>query len=763
MDGAAQPSDITALPAEVQELVRTFEQLYPFPLDLFQRQAVAALAERRSVLVTAPTATGKTVIAEFAIWQALRAGRAAIYTTPIKALSNQKYRDLRAVYGPETVGLMTGDIVENSGGRVLVMTTEVLRNMLLQDSTSVAHVHAVIFDEIHFLADPERGTTWEEALILCPRQVQLACLSATVGNAEEFASWLASLRGPGELVHIDHQERAVPLEHRYLYDGKLVPFLSADGQVLRRLNLGGELGRRVRFSRVPSPGGRPRGEIKEEPSPPEVVRQLAEADLLPAIYFVFSRRATEEAAEKCVGLGISPYYDGIMAVFHEVVDSLPAEDRGIQQVEALRRLLPRGLAFHHAGMLPALKVVVEDLLAAGRLRVVFATDTLSLGINAPARAVVLGELTKFDGVSRRLLTTNEYRQLTGRAGRRGLDERGVAVVLYSPWVSFAQALRLARGPLDPLESAFRPGYSTAANLWLQGDAEKRLARLAGRSLRRFQRQTDVARLVEERSELAAQLAAAATQKLRDGRPRKRARTLAAALAALESDLEHARSEAGTGGRQLLRGLRLVLERFGYLRKGEPQPRLERLAVIFDTNALTLSELIERGLLRGLSPAELTEVAAWFAHDRDSGNRPLPLPTNLYRLREKVFALHREVMDAEDRYKLQLSRPLPSDLVSLALAWAQGASMEECCQRGRLAEGDFIQLIQKTIDLLGQLREAAEVSRRPAGEGLPVRLAEAARLLRRGVVAHTYAMVVGGIPREEEPVVEMEEEAVRRRR
>lgn len=729
-------------------LTAEFAGLYPFALDPFQLEAVAALAEGRSVLVTAPTATGKTVVAEFAVWRALRAGRRAVYTTPIKALSNQKYRDLKRLYGKETVGLMTGDIVENPKGRVLVMTTEVLRNMVLQDSASVAHVQAVIFDEIHYLADPERGTTWEEALILCPRQVQMVCLSATVGNAEELASWLGSLRGPGELVHVQCMERAVPLEHRYYVDRELVPFLAADGRVTRRLNVGGELTRGIGMPGMPAARGRSRGQVHEVPLPAEVMRQLERADLLPAIYFLFSRRATEEAAESCLGLGVVPHASDNERAFAEAIEHLPREDRLIRQVQLLRRLLPRGLAFHHAGMLPALKMLVEDLLTAGQLRIVFATDTLSLGINAPARSVVIGDLTKYDGISRRLLAASEYRQLTGRAGRRGLDPRGVAVVLYSPWVEFDQVLRLARGPLEPLESAFRPGYSTAANLWLQGDAEKRLARLTGRSLRRFQHQGDVVKLAMERSELARELAEASAERRRDDAPRKRVRTLAAALSAAEADLERAREEAGTGGRRTIHALRLMLERFGYLRGGQAEPRLRCLANIFDSNALTLSEVLEGRLLHGLAPAELGEVAAWFAHDRDSGDRPLPLPPNLTRLRERVVALHREVLEAEKRNGLELSKPLALDLTAVALAWAQGATLEECCHRGRLAEGDFVILIQKTIDLLGQLRDATLASSAPGTADLAARLAEAARLLRRGIIASTYALVVG-----EEDVVE----------
>ncbi|MHB9091667.1 MAG: DEAD/DEAH box helicase, partial [Chloroflexota bacterium] len=733
---------IEATAIDIEQLVAVFERLYPFEPDPFQREAIAALAEGRSVLVTAPTATGKTLVAEFAVWNALRNGRSAIYTTPIKALSNQKFRDLRALYGHDSVGLLTGDIVENPGARVRVMTTEVLRNMLLQDASAVASVGAVIFDEIHYLADSERGTTWEEALIESPPEVQLVCLSATVGNAEQLAEWLSSLRKPGDLVHVNWTRRAVPLENRYLLDNKLIPFLSPDGQVLRRLHVGGELARHVGIRGLPSPRGRPRGEVHPIPSPPEVLRLLAEHELLPAIYFLFSRRATEQAAEQCGGWGRMPDADAIYQRLEHGLEGLSEADRGIGQVQLLRRLLPRGIGFHHAGMLPTLKIVVEDLLAAGQLRAVFATDTLSLGINAPARAVVLGDLTKYDGVSRRLLAASEYRQLTGRAGRRGLDDRGVAVVLYSPWVEFAQVLRMANGPLEPLESAFRPGYSTAANIWLQGDAERRLVRLTGMSLRRFQRQGEVARLVEERDEIRTELDTVVGDPLRDGRPRKCVRTLSAALASADAELERAQGEAGTAGRRMIRALRAVLERYGYLRNGLPEPAIDRLAHIFDTNALTLSELVGRGWLRGLLPEELAEVAAWFAHDKEGAERPLPMPSYLVRLRERVFGLHLEVLGVERRHDLALSRPLSLDLAGLALAWAKGATLEECTRRGRLGEGDFVLLVQKTIDLMGQLREAAIHEGGAANVEVAGRLADGARMLRRGVIAQTYAVVVG---------------------
>ncbi len=722
-------------------LALEFERTLSFQLDQFQMEAIEALAQRRSVLVTAPTATGKTLIAEFAIWDCLGRGLRSVYTTPIKALSNQKFRDFRRTYGKETVGLMTGDIVENPQAPVVVMTTEVLRNLMLQDRQSVAEVGVVVFDEIHYLADPERGTTWEEALIECPHEVQLVCLSATVGNAAELAAWLSSLRPVGDLVHVNWEKRAVPLEHRFLVEGNLTPFLSADGRVLRRFKVGGELTRRP-SRRGPTSFNSRSQRVLDIPSPSDVVRLLERQQLLPAIYFFFSRRATEAGAEQCAGFAPSEHAEANSRALATVLEKLPESDHSLEQIRLLQRLLPRGVAFHHAGMLPALKVLVEDLLVEGKLRVVFATDTLSLGINAPARSVVIGDLSKFDGISRRVLAASEYRQLTGRAGRRGMDERGVAVVLYSPWVEFDQVLRMANGPLEPLESAFRPGYSTAANLWLQGDAERRLTRLVAMSLRRFQRQGDVEFLTSERAELKQALDEAMAQPLADGRPRKKVRTLSAALAAADAELQEAQEEAGRAGRRTIGGLRNVLERYGYLSKGKPLPAMHRLSRLFDANALTLAEVIGRGWLADLQPAELSEFAAWFSHDREGAERVFNLPRRMVQLREQTMALHLEIMAVEKRHGLALSTPLSLDLTGLVWGWANDATLHECCRRGRLAEGDFVMLVQKTIDLLGQLRSAAREEATPAAASLSVSLKEAAYLLRRGVIASTYALILG---------------------
>ncbi len=498
-----------------------------FQLDPFQTEAIQALAQGRSVLVAAPTGTGKTVIAEFAVHLALARGLRAIYTTPIKALSNQKFRDFRARYGDQ-VGLLTGDLVENPAGRLLVMTTEVARNMLVQAPSSFQDVGCLVFDEVHYLADPERGTAWEESILLAPAHVPLVCLSATVANAGEIAEWIRTTGRDVALIESD--QRAVPLKHRYYLEGLLHPLLEGGRHQLPiiRQRSGGRNGSargggvappRIQHSALSTQhtstansgrnGRHPEDSAFLPPGPSEVVKALSGADLLPALYFMFSRKAVEEAAEACHRLNLLPYPQAaeVRRLVRERLASLPTADHALLQVERLLALLPRGIGFHHAGLLPPLKTLVEELLAAGTLKVVFATDTLALGINVPARSVVVGEMVKFDGQTRRPLSPGEYRQLTGRAGRRGMDPVGYSILLDSPWVGIDRILEIATGDVAPLESAFRPGYSTILNLQRQPGDEDRLAQLIAGSLRQFQEGGKLRELTEERDRIVELLAA----------------------------------------------------------------------------------------------------------------------------------------------------------------------------------------------------------------------------------------------------------------
>jgi ATP-dependent RNA helicase HelY len=452
------------------DLIAEFRARYVFPLDAFQEEAIAHLANDENIMVAAPTGTGKTVVAEFGVFRMAQKGLRVMYTTPIKALSNQKFRDLRDQYGADRVGLLTGDIIENRKGQIMVMTTEVLRNMLLQTPSELWDVGCIIFDEIHYLADPERGTTWEESIIMCPQYIQLVCLSATVSNAPEVAEWIGRTHRPIHLV--THLKRAVPLSLYYFLDGNLNLVINAKGQQVVDFNVGGEIRKKqMRGSRhAPVLEEERVSRERTEPTPREIVEALEKADLLPAIFFQFSRRDCEAAAEVCAMMRLQAVRDpGTLARINAVLDSylerLSPEDRRLEQVQLLVYLAQRGFGFHHAGLLPVLKQLVEELFGAALMRVVFATDTLALGVNMPARTVVIGRMSKWDGVSKRPLLPNEFQQMAGRAGRRGIDEQGHVVIPYSPFVTFHEALNIATGPLRPVESAFTIRYNSVLNLW----------------------------------------------------------------------------------------------------------------------------------------------------------------------------------------------------------------------------------------------------------------------------------------------------------
>jgi superfamily II RNA helicase len=740
-----------------EELVAEFTASLPYQLDDFQLEAIQALARGHSVLVAAPTGTGKTVVGEFGIFMARKRTNRAIYTTPIKALSNQKFRDFRARWGDAEVGLLTGDVVVNRDAPVLVMTTEVLRNMLVTGA-SIDDVGSIVFDEVHYMGDAERGTAWEESILLAPRHVSLVCLSATVPNAAEIAEWIREAHG--DLSCVFHDQRAVPLEHRYWLPGrdaekhefKVYTVVDADGTLTsdaRRLRtVGGELAGRVRWGGVSSQGFRGEERLpaadrdpREQPAPWRVVRYLEGEALTPAIYFLFSRRATEEAASSCVALRPVPHAAELVREAKSRLADLSPADRNLRQVALLlTRFLPRGVAVHHAGLLPQVKLLVEEFFQAGKLRTVFATDTLALGINMPARTVVVGEMLKYDGQSRRLLTPNEYRQMTGRAGRRGIDARGVSLLMYSPWVTFPQTMHVLTSDLLPLESAFRPTYSTAMNLWLRPEDEERLADLYARSLRRFQHDRTLKELTERKQLLedAYEQERAAGRILRDEVWQQ-----AAELSRVDYELRRARRTATVEARRTVEGLARVLERYDYLRDAHPTHKAPYLRSLFDTNALTLCELLTNQQLEGLDPPEIAEALSWFAMDRESTVRGLPLTRRLHRLREILDALHGGVLREEERHGLQMSRPLPVDFHGVALAWAEGHELMSIGQRARMQEGDLVGALQKTLDLISQLRGAA--TRGPLGTNLVPLLDQADVLLRRGVVQASYTWAVGGLP------------------
>ncbi|HTF10883.1 MAG TPA: DEAD/DEAH box helicase [Asanoa sp.] len=452
-----------------------------FDLDDFQREACEALERGSGVLVCAPTGAGKTVVGEFAVHLALAKGggepdtppKKCFYTTPIKALSNQKYHDLVERHGAANVGLLTGDNVINGEAPVVVMTTEVLRNMLYAGSPTLIGLAYVVMDEVHYLADRFRGAVWEEVIIHLPASVTLVSLSATVSNAEEFADWLVTVRGHTDVVVSEH--RPVPLWQHMLV-GRRMFDLFHDAAAARKhdvhpelLRHSREMLRRLEMGRDTfggSRGGRPpryKGPLRAE-----VIERLDRENLLPAIMFIFSRAGCDAAVQQCLAAGLrltSPDERlEIRRIVEARITAIPGEDLSVLGYWEWLDGLERGLAAHHAGMLPAFKEVVEELFVRGLVKAVFATETLALGINMPARCVVLERLVKFNGEAHVDLTPGEYTQLTGRAGRRGIDIEGHAVVLWTPEIDPRHVAGLASTRTYPLRSSFRPSYNMAVNL-----------------------------------------------------------------------------------------------------------------------------------------------------------------------------------------------------------------------------------------------------------------------------------------------------------
>ncbi len=485
-------------PAERAELLRW----HPFELDRFQVEALDAIDADRSVLVAAPTGSGKTVVAEYAIARALDAGTKAFYTTPIKALSNQKYLDLRRRHGRDRVGLLTGDTSLDGEAAAVVMTTEVLRNMLYERSRTIDRLSVVVLDEVHYLQDPYRGPVWEEIILHLPPHVRLVCLSATVSNAEELAAWLASVRGPTEVI-VEHHRPVELHQHLVVADReqrelRVVPVLRGG-----RPNPDG-----ARYDAEPGPrrGGRRR---YATPRRDDVIELLSERDLLPALWFIFSRAGCEDAVRRARqdGVRLAPPEDRerIRAIVEQHTATLDDRDLDVLGYDAWLDALEVGIAAHHAGMVPAFKETVEHLFVEGLVRLVFATETLALGINMPARAVIIEQLSKYTGDGHALLTPSEFTQLTGRAGRRGLDPEGHAFVLWSPFVRFDEMAALAGSRAFELRSAFRPTYNMAANLVRRTTQEEAHALLA-RSFGQFQADRGVVAVAQRLADRGVRLA-----------------------------------------------------------------------------------------------------------------------------------------------------------------------------------------------------------------------------------------------------------------
>ena len=650
---------------------------YDFDLDEFQVRAIEALDAGRSVLVAAPTGSGKTVVAEHAVAKALAEGGKAFYTAPIKALSNQKYADLARRHGSHRVGLLTGDNAINGDAPVVVMTTEVLRNMIYAASPALRDLRYVILDEVHYLQDAYRGPVWEEVIIHLDHSVQLVCLSATVSNAEELVEWISTVRGPTEAVI--EERRPVELQNLYCVGDKgsqelhLLPTLVDD-----RPNPEAE---RLDDEALHARGGMARGRPRRRfftPRRVEVIERLQEERMLPAITFIFSRKACDEARDACLDAGLRLTTPDERARIRQIVDertaNLADDDLDVLGFDRFLAGLEAGIGAHHAGMVPPFKEAVEACFVEGLTKAVFATETLAMGVNMPARSVVIERLTKFTGERRELLTPGEYTQLTGRAGRRGMDEVGYAIVLWSPFVPFEQVAALASSRTYALRSAFRPTYNMATNLVRRYEPEK-AHHLLNLSFAQYQADRAVVRLearIERQGQRLARLREEAQCHLGDLEEYR-------GLRAEADDARRNRPRGGAGGARAER----VAAALARLQPGDVvlsgSTKLAVLSVAFRKGNPRIHAVDDTGSPRTLGPDELTEAP------RAVGGVELPVPynPNSRGFQQKVGAALRRarvrpapVSDDDDR-PFTTAGP---DRVDLAVTAAAAHPVADCPDR-----------------------------------------------------------------------------------
>lgn len=637
-----------------------------FNLSRFQLLAVDAIRGGRNVLVSAPTGAGKTLVAEYAIEDAVRAGKRCIYTAPIKALSNQKYRDFQNDPSID-VGLMTGDVTINSRAPVLIMTTEILRNAIFESPRLLHDVAYVIFDEVHYLDDRERGTVWEESLIFLPSTTRVISLSATVSNVEELGAWMREIR-PQDLDVIIDEKRPVPLSHWVHCPGhgtfdawnagrvrKIEEKRKAESDALER--------QRKRRSRRRGRGGRRGGRRYEAPDPGPLFDELEAREFLPALVFSFSRKDCERLALRNEGRELlSPEESARMAELQEELVELFQLDRGHLRGEVFR-LARSGIAYHHAGMLPIYKEVVERMFTRGLLKMLFTTETFALGINMPARAVVFAGLRKYDGVSFDFLRTRDYMQMAGRAGRQGIDDKGfVYQLIPGPELVDAPVERWIKGKPEPVTSRFRMNYSTLLHL-VKRIGRERVHEAWEKSLAAFQTR----------------------EKNKKARERQR------------------RDQQRVVNRHLD-----LLEELGYLDGDEVTSKGE-IARRLGGYEIQVTELLFRGSLETLPPRALAMVFVAMIHEeRRAAQRPW-VPASMFGgTRRHIDGVMGELLQAEARHGIDPPMKRPDwGLTPATLAWCGGISMEGLEDELSVNPGDVCRVFRMAIQLMRNVRRSID--------------------------------------------------------
>jgi ATP-dependent RNA helicase HelY len=765
------------------EFLLTFD----FEFDPFQITACHAVEDGKGVLVAAPTGAGKTVVGEFAAFFALKGGKKCFYTTPIKALSNQKYSEFVAKFGEDRVGLLTGDTSINGDADILVMTTEVLRNMLYAGSNTLTNLGCVVMDEVHYLADKFRGAVWEEVLIHLMESVQVISLSATVSNAEEFGEWLGEVRGETEVIV--SEIRPIPLFQHVLIGSRLMDLFDQPGKInpeilqrereaIRRSSLGRN--RRGRFA-----------EPSDRMSRAEIIEKLQRENLLPAITFIFSRVGCDAAVKQCLHAGLrltSPEErTEIRQTALRFTQNIAEEDLEVLGFQEWLTALERGIAAHHAGLLPSFKGAVEDLFQRGLVKAVFATETLALGINMPARTVVLEKLIKFNGEAHVPITPGEYTQLTGRAGRRGIDIEGNAVIQWSPTVDSASAAGLASTRTYPLRSSFSPTYNMAINLisrfgretarrslessFAQFQADRAVVGLT-RQIRKNETLiqelmrdaqchlgdfSEYARLRRSIKEVEVLLSRRDQRKTFDNRQRSHMESELAELRRnLKAHSSHGCAEREDHARLAERAGRLtrendglttrvenrthviaktfdqicqVLDHLQYIEGEKPTIQGKILTKIYAESDLLLTESIRRGLLDDLNATELLSVVSCMIFESRSQESLAPkLPSQkVTSTLTEIISLWAALERIENDFGVKTQREPDAGFCFISYKWASGNSLNSVLKGGDMSVGDFVRSTKQLVDLLNQIAGASEKLR-------PV-CKDAVKRIDRGVVAY----------------------------
>ena len=733
---------------------------FPFELDDFQKEACDCISNGESVVVCAPTGAGKTVIAQHAIHCAIANGDRIFYTTPLKALSNQKFNDFSQKYGADKVGLLTGDSSFNRNAQIVVMTTEVFRNMLYctnfgSITDNMQKVKYVVLDEVHYMNDEQRGTVWEESIIYCPTNIQIIALSATVANADKLTDWINTVHSRTKLINTDF--RPVPLRY-YYFDS------SQPNTILPLLSPGGLLNKKIRPEKRDFKRG-PRGKAQQKSHVKDIVRNLYAKDMLPAIYFTFSRKKCDEQMEKCVSLELVTKEE--QQQIREIIDECIAENPYLYKNKHIEYLL-QGVASHHAGLLPSWKVLVEKLFQKGLIKVVFATETLAAGINMPARSTVISSISKRTDDGHRILTANEFLQMSGRAGRRGMDEVGYVVVVGTPFQSPQDVADLVLSNSNPLESRFSPSYSMVLNL-LQRFSVEEAKELILKSFGYFSSNSRLAGLLAQQENNNEKLAEAShfncwckltNEDLKNYNKVKdiyvQNRKIAKTIRKQERDKKRPLTEEALNfeafvkeklnemhsyqcdtckiykkhmksidlceryqkrAEQLEKEIsvqrdifwnkflahRAVLERFEYLKDDYPTSKGMSASQIRSENELFLAEIIFSGVLDELNPSELASVICAVTTEdiRSEMYSHLPLTTKVRKTLNKIKDIKRRIDRVQSEYNVDDCMYMNSFYSVLIEMWVNGAEWDDVMNEVEQGEGDVVRCFKRVVDVLRQ--------------------------------------------------------------